>query len=82
MMNDDIEMRLRQLMFEHLDISANQLQLDTSFSKQLGLDSLDAMDLLLAINESFGVRIEPEKMDDVDNLQQLIDVLKDMQSAS
>ncbi len=78
-MSDSIEKKLRALMVEHLDIDPNQLQLDTSFSQQLDLDSLDAMDLLLAIDEAMGIRVDPDAMGQVDTLQQLIDAVSQAQ---
>lgn len=75
-MSNDLKERVKQVIPEHLEIPAEGFDDDTSFSQQLGLDSLDAMDLLLAIDEAFGVRIPAERMDHVDNLNQLVAALE------
>ena len=75
-MSNDLKERVKQVILEHLEIPAEGFDDDTSFSQQLGLDSLDAMDLLLAIDEAFGVRIPAERMDHVDNLNQLVAALE------
>ncbi len=79
---NDIKDRIRRVIVEHLDVAEDQLQDTTSFAKELGLDSLDAMDLLMAIDEEFGVRIDPKKMEQVDNLNELMAILEERRKAS
>lgn len=81
-MSDDLKQKVKQVMLEHLDIPADGFEDDTSFSRQLGLDSLDAMDLLMAIDEAFGVRIPAQRMDHIDNLNQLVAALQDVQKVN
>ncbi len=72
----DLEEQVRAVILEHLDIADKQFDRQASFNKQLGMDSLDAMDLLLAIDETFKVRIPVTTMEQIDNLQQLVDAIK------
>ncbi len=74
----DLKERVKQVIIEHLDIANAQFDDDTSFSQQLGLDSLDAMDLLMAIDEAFNVRIPPKRMEQIDNLKQLVEAIQDV----
>lgn len=64
--------RVKDIMIEHLDLKPDSLSDDASFSKQLGMDSLDAMDLLMVIDEEFGIRIPPQEMEGIDNLRTLV----------
>ncbi len=73
-MNNTIN-RISQVIVEHLDVAEDRLQDTTSFSKELSLDSLDAMDLLMAIDEEFGVRIDAKEMEKVDNLNELVAII-------
>lgn len=81
-MSNELKQKVKQVMLEHLEISAEGFDDDTSFSQQLGLDSLDAMDLLLAIDEAFGVRIPAKRMDQIDNLNQLTAALEELMKKS
>ncbi|PHQ80769.1 MAG: hypothetical protein COB66_03975 [Coxiella sp. (in: Bacteria)] len=80
-MTDDLKKRVRTVVIEYLDVDPNILEDDTSFAATLGLDSLDAMDLLMAVDEAFSVRIPPKEMDGVDSLAQLVAMLEKHLSA-
>lgn len=75
-MSNELKQQVKQVMMDHLDIPAEGFDDNTSFSQQLGLDSLDAMDLLMAIDETFGVRIPAKQMDKIDNLAELTAALQ------
>lgn len=61
-MNEPIEERLKRLIIESLaleDVTAADIQTDAPlFGEGLGLDSIDALELALAIQSEFGVRTE------------------------
>ena len=67
-------------MIAHLDVDPQAVQGDTSFAKTLGLDSLDAMDLLIAIDEAFHIRIPPKDMETIDTLDELVAVIQKLQA--
>lgn len=71
-MNIELKDKVKGVIVEHLGVDPDKLHDNTSFSEVLGLDSLDAMDLLMAIDEAFGIRIPPEKMEHIDTLDQLV----------
>ena len=62
-MTDDLEERLRKILVEQLDyrLGADQVQLETSlYGKGLGLSSLDAVALVVRLEDEFEVFFEPE----------------------
>ena len=64
--------QVRSLIAEHLGIDAASLTDDARFRDDLGADSLDAFELLMAFEETFGLEI-PD--DDADPMQRLSDAI-------
>jgi len=65
MMADDIEGKLKGIIAEQLGVDADKVVPDASFTEDLGADSLDAVELIMAIEEAFDIEIpdeEAEKM--------------------
>ncbi len=55
--------QVRSLIAEHLGIDAETLTDDARFRNDLGADSLDAFELLLAFEETFGIEIPDDETD-------------------
>lgn len=65
MMADDIEGKLKGIIAEQLGVDEAKVVPDASFTEDLGADSLDAVELIMAIEEAFDIEIpdeEAEKM--------------------
>ena len=65
-----IEERVRDLIVEQLGVNAEQVTTDASFVDDLGADSLDTVELVMAFEEEFGIDIpdeDAEKMGSVKN---------------
>jgi acyl carrier protein len=74
---DSLEKKVIEMIAEHLAIDPSQIKSETSFEKDLKVDSMDAMDLLVAINEEFQVRIPPEKMEKIQTIQDMVNAIKE-----
>jgi len=62
---DDVEVKLKQIIAEQLGVDIAKVTPDASFTEDLGADSLDAVELIMAIEEAFDIEIpdeEAEKM--------------------
>jgi len=64
--NKTVEQRLKEVIVEQLSVDESQLKPETSFIDDLGADSLDAVEVLMAIEEEFGFEISDE---DAEKLQ-------------
>ena len=61
---------------EHLqEIKPTLEVLEAHFQKDLGFDSLDAVDLLFAVNEHFGARIPEEMLSDINTVSNLVEIV-------
>ena len=74
-MDNELNNRIKQIIVEHLGVEAEKVTDTALFNQDLGADSLDAMDLLMAVNEEFDTRIPPEDMEKIQTVQDLINAV-------
>jgi acyl carrier protein len=73
MMNDtQIFERLRKILFESFEIEPDRVQLETNLFQDLDLDSIDAVDLAIKVQEMTGKRIKPEEFKSVRTVQDVV----------
>ncbi|MHC5653234.1 acyl carrier protein [Stappia sp.] len=53
----DIADRVKKIVIEHLGVDAEKVVIEASFIDDLGADSLDTVELVMAFEEEFGVEI-------------------------
>ena len=71
-----IEERVRDLIVEQLGVNADQVKNDASFVDDLGADSLDTVELVMAFEEEFGLDIPDE---DAEKMVSVADAMKYLQ---
>ncbi len=57
MSGNNVEERVRKIVVEHLGVEQDKVVKDASFIDDLGADSLDTVELVMAFEEEFGVEI-------------------------
>jgi len=72
MVSADLEKQLRKIVGEQLDVEEDQVVLNASFIDDLGADSLGLVELIMALEESFGLEIPDE---DAENIRTVGDAL-------
>ena len=65
--------RVKEIVVEQLGVSADQVTPQSKFVDDLGADSLDTVELIMALEEEFGTEIDD---DDAEKLQTVEDVIK------
>jgi len=73
MSEKSIEQRVKDIIVEQLGVNADQVSPEAKFSEDLGADSLDTVELVMALEEEFGQEI-PD--DEAEKLQSVGDVIK------
>lgn len=68
MTHDEIVRQVNQLMMTGFELSADKLVPHASLVADLGLDSLDAVDMLVYIEETMGIKVEGERLASVKTL--------------
>lgn len=70
------EERIKEIIMEQLGVDEEQITPDASFIDDLGADSLDTVELVMAFEEEFGIEIPDEDAEKIRTVQDVIDYLK------
>lgn len=77
-MNNDIFEKLKAIAVNDIGIDADKVKPESDIIKELGLDSLDIVDMLMKVEETFGVTIDDS---DVVEMKTVADVVRFIESA-
>jgi acyl carrier protein len=69
MQNEEIIKRINQLLVEEIEIDESQISPSADLKKDLGIDSLDFVDLFVIIENNFGFKMKAEEMSDIKKLE-------------
>lgn len=78
-MSDEITARVIQIISEQLDIEIDKIKPAASFTDDLKADSLAVVELVLALEEEFGIEIPDEETEKIRTVQDAITYIKDAQ---
>ena len=71
----DIEQRVKKIVAEQLGTDLANLKNESSFIDDLGADSLDTVELVMALEEEFNTEIPDEEAEKITTVQQAIDYI-------
>lgn len=66
----DVESKLKEIVAEQLGVEQSSITADASFASDLGADSLDVVEMVMKIEEEFGVELPDERAEEVRKLTQ------------
>jgi acyl carrier protein len=61
----EIEERVKKIIVDQLGVNATEVTLEASFVEDLGADSLDTVELVMALEEEFGIEIPDEQAEKI-----------------
>ena len=68
--------KMREIIAEQLNCEAETITADTSFKDDLGADSLDLFELVMALEDEYSVEIPAEELQELTTVGAVIDYLK------
>ena len=71
-----IDERVKKIVMEQLGVSEEEVTNDKSFVDDLGADSLDTVELVMALEEEFETEIPDEEAENITTIQEAIDYIK------
>ena len=69
--------KLVEILKEQLNLDGKEIKPESSFKDDLEVDSLDLFELVMAIEDEFGVEIPSEDLEKLTTIQSVIDYLKE-----
>jgi acyl carrier protein len=74
-----IEQRVKDIIVEQLGVNADQVTPEAKFIEDLGADSLDTVELVMALEEEFGNEIPDEQAEKLQSVGDVIKYIEDLQ---
>ena len=72
----DITDRVKKIVVEHLNVDESKVADDASFIDDLGADSLDTVELVMAFEEEFDIEIPDDAAETIQTVQNAIDYIQ------
>ncbi|MDY7017008.1 MAG: acyl carrier protein [Nitrospirota bacterium] len=72
----DIEKRVKEIIAEQLGLSVEEVANESSYVDDLGADSLDVVELVMALEEEFDIEISDDELEKIRTVQDTIDYIK------
>ncbi|NPV92152.1 MAG: acyl carrier protein [Firmicutes bacterium] len=69
--------KVRAVVSRHLEMDLEKLLPETTF-EQIEADSLDVVEIVMALEEEFDIEIPDEKIENVKSLQEIVDVIREL----
>jgi acyl carrier protein len=71
-----VEERVKSIIVEQLGVDADEVTLDASFTDDLGADSLDIVELVMAFEEEFNIEIPDEDAEKISNVRDAVSYIQ------
>ena len=75
-MSEDVSNKVKKIVADHLGIDESKVTEESSFIDDLGADSLDTVELVMAFEEKFGIEIPDDAAETIQTVQNAIDYIQ------
>ena len=72
---ENVEQRVRKIIAEQLGVNEAEIKNESSFVDDLGADSLDTVELVMAFEEEFGIEIPDEDAEKITRVKEAVDYI-------
>jgi acyl carrier protein len=76
MERSDIESKMKELLVEELGLDADKITMSATFEEDLEVDSLGGVELLMALEDNFGVQIPDEEAESLVTVGEAVDLVE------
>ena len=77
----EIESKVNEFLVEEMEIEAGDIRDDARLKEDIGLDSLDFVDIVVIVEKTFGFKIRPEEMAGVLTMREFYDYIESKANA-
>ena len=67
---------IRTIIAEHLGINESKVSLDTSINEDLEIDSLDAVEIIMAIEDAFSIEVDEEAIEQFTTVREMVEYVE------
>lgn len=76
MNREEIEAKVKEFMIEDLELDEEKIKPDARLKEDIGIDSLDFVDIVVIVERKFGFKIKTEEMANVKTFNQFCDYIE------
>ncbi|MFH1810743.1 MAG: acyl carrier protein [Pseudomonadota bacterium] len=80
MSDNNLEARVKSIIADQLGVAEDEIRTDSKFIDDLGADSLDIVELVMAMEEEFQMEIPDEEAENIRTVQDALSYIKDHQA--
>ena len=64
--------KIKEIIMEQLQVEESEITMDTNLMKDLSADSLDAVEIIMAIEDEYGIEIPDEEAENIQTVSDLV----------
>ena len=68
--------KLKKVIAEVLSVDPDEITMETTFTDDLGADSLDIFQIIMGLEEEFDIEIAPEKAENIKTVEEALELIK------
>lgn len=76
MNQEEIFKKIQKLLSAQFDVSEDKITMQTDIAKDLGVDSLDVIDILMSVEYEFKIEVPDEDAENVKTVEQMVEYVK------
>jgi acyl carrier protein len=77
-MADDVFASVKKILVNGLSVDEDAVTLTADIAEDLGADSLDAVELIMELEEEFGIEVDPDKAAGLKTVQDIVDTIESL----
>ncbi len=68
--------KIREILADQLDANADEMTMDTRIAEDLGADSLDVVEMLMSVEDEFGLEIPDDAIEDLKTIGNVVQYIE------
>ena len=77
MAKEEIFDKLKELVVDQLGVDEDEVTMEATMQDDLGADSLDLVDLVMSVEEEFGVKVADEDLENIKTVGDIVNYIED-----
>ncbi len=73
---DEVFEKVRNIIADKLGVEASSIKEESAFIDDLGADSLDVVDMVMAFEDEFGIKVEDEELEKFSTVKDVVDYIR------